>query len=75
MTSSSLKFIVLLLVFSFFTISAVSKQDSILKKDEIWKCVRWTWTSQEQKTVTCLEWIKEDCSKRLYKEICKGSKK
>lgn len=73
MISMSFKFIVILLGCSLFTVSAVPKQENTLTKDEVLKCVRWKWSNQEHKTVTCLEWRKEDCSKRLHKEICKGS--
>jgi hypothetical protein len=70
-----IKFTVVLITFSFFTVSAVPKQDNTLKKDEVWQCVRWTWVDQEsRRKVTCLDWRKEDCANRLHKEICKGSK-
>jgi len=43
-----------------------------LKKDEIWKCVRWRWAGTPgQSQVLCVEWNKRDCSNRLYPEICK----
>lgn len=58
----------------FFTASAVPK-NNVLAKDEIWQCVRWTWVDQEsRKKVVCLDWRKEDCTKRLHKELCKGSR-
>jgi hypothetical protein len=39
-----------------------------------YKCVRWTWDTQNVFTskVVCLEWKKKDCSNRLHKEICKA---
>lgn len=41
-------------------------------KDEGLKCVRWKWTGDVfGRKVYCVEWNKKDCSKRLYKEICK----
>lgn len=68
MTHVSFRFVIVFLVCSFFTVSAVPK-------DEVWKCVRWTWSGQELlKRVICLEWRKEDCDKRLHKEICKSGK-
>jgi hypothetical protein len=70
-----IKLVVLLMACSFFTVSAVPKQDNTLKKDEVWKCVRWAWADQEsRRNVVCLDWRKEDCANRLHKEICKGSK-
>jgi hypothetical protein len=70
-----IKIIVVLTLLSFFTVSAVPKQDNTLKKDEVWQCVRWAWTDQEsRRKVICLDWRKEDCANRLHKEICKGSK-
>jgi hypothetical protein len=39
-----------------------------------YKCIKWTWDQQDINTrrVICLKWEKKDCSKRLYKEICKA---
>lgn len=69
-----IKFFIVLTVCCFFTVSAVPK-DSVLTKDEVWQCVRWTWVDQEsRKKVVCLDWRKEDCTKRLHKELCKGNK-
>lgn len=46
-----------------------SSQDKV---DEIWICLRWQWTGDVfNRKVYCVEWVKRDCSKRLYKEICK----
>jgi len=43
-----------------------------LKKDEVWSCVRWQWTTTPvEGKVNCVEWAKKDCSNRLYPEICK----
>ena len=43
-----------------------------LKKDEVWLCVRWQWTTTTvEGKVNCVEWAKKDCSNRLYPEICK----
>jgi hypothetical protein len=37
-----------------------------------YKCVRWTWTGDVyNRKVVCVEWVKRDCSKRLYEDICK----
>jgi hypothetical protein len=42
------------------------------KEDEVLKCVRWRWTGDVfERKVYCVEWVKKDCSQRLYKEICK----
>jgi hypothetical protein len=50
------------------TLTASSKE----KVDEILICVRWQWTGDVfNRKVYCVEWIKKDCSKRLYKDICK----
>jgi hypothetical protein len=70
-----IKLVVVLIVFCFGTVSAVPKQNNTLTKDEVWKCVRWTWSGDTpfNRTVICLEWRKEDCAKRLHKEICKGT--
>jgi len=38
---------------------------------ELYRCVKWTWRGDVyERKVYCLEWVKKDCSKRLYKEIC-----
>jgi hypothetical protein len=50
------------------TLTASSQE----KVDEILVCVRWQWTGDVfNRKVYCVEWIKKDCSKRLYKDICK----
>lgn len=43
-------------------------------ENEILTCVRWKWSSNDtfNRHSVCIEWKKKDCSKRLYKEICKG---
>jgi len=48
------------------------ENSNVLKKDEVWLCVRWQWTTTpvEGKT-NCVQWAKKDCSNRLYPEICK----
>ena len=45
-------------------------------RDIIWTCTRWAWSSTDvfNKRVICLERRKEDCSKRLHKELCRGNK-
>ena len=49
-----------------------ASSDQILKKNEIWVCVKWQWSSSPfEGKVSCLEWAKKDCSNRLYPEICK----
>lgn len=53
------------------------KKDSSLKENESWRCVRWTWEDSYNpynRRVICLDWRKEDCSKRLHKELCKGNR-
>lgn len=43
-----------------------------LKNEEILVCVKWKWVEiNGVKQVACLSWQVRDCSKRLYKEICK----
>ena len=38
---------------------------------ETYRCLKWTWRGDVyERKVYCLEWVKKDCSKRLYKEIC-----
>lgn len=69
-----IKFFIALAGCCFFTVSAVPKNND-LTKDEVWQCVRWTWIDLEsRKKVVCLDWRKEDCTKRLHKELCKGNK-
>ena len=47
-------------------------EDPKLKKDEILICQRWQWSGPSYDgRVVCVEWVKKDCSQRLYKEICK----
>jgi hypothetical protein len=53
--------------------SIESQQSSVpSKKDEALICVKWRWayTAFEGKSI-CVEWIKKDCSNRLYTELCK----
>jgi hypothetical protein len=39
---------------------------------EKWVCNRWQWTGDVyNRKVYCVEWVKRDCSKRLYEDICK----
>jgi hypothetical protein len=58
-------FIILTLL---ITLTASSQE----KLDEVWVCVRWQWAGDVfNRKVYCLEWIKRDCSKRLYKDLCK----
>lgn len=68
------KFFSFTILFVLLTANAEKKKDPALKEDEVWSCVRWKWNSQDYVTrqAVCLEWQKKDCSKRLYKEICKG---
>lgn len=41
-------------------------------KKEILVCIRWQWSGPPfEGKVTCIEWVKKDCSNRLYPEICK----
>ncbi len=51
-----------------------ASSDQILKKNEVWVCVKWKWSrSPFEGKVTCVEWVKKDCSGRMYPEICKLS--
>jgi len=52
-----------ILLLLFVLVGSAEQKDN---KDTTWVCVRWQPTG-------CLEWIKKDCSNRLYKEICKLS--
>lgn len=56
------------------SVMAVASQGNLdkLNKDQAWVCVRWQWAgAPADGRVTCLEWVKKDCSNRLYPEICK----
>ena len=56
------------MVFLCITFNALAQS----KQDEAWTCIRWRWSSDDTfKRAVCIEWKKKDCSKRLYKEICK----
>jgi len=51
------------------TLTASSQE----KINEILVCVKWQWTGDVfNRKVYCVEWVKRDCSKRLYKDICKA---
>jgi len=51
-----------------------TSSDQILKKNEVWICVKWQWSNSPfEGRVTCVEWAKKDCSGRMYPEICKLS--
>ena len=66
------KWIIFSMVLS--TILVASSDQAPLKKDEVWKCVRWQWAGAPgQSQVNCVEWAKRDCSTRLYPDICKLS--
>lgn len=57
-----------------FLISLLFLRESISKESEdtVYECVKWVWVdNMNQRKVYCLEWRKKDCSKRLYKNICK----
>jgi len=62
-----------LLVLWMTLIPAIAQEPSYtLKKDEIRVCNKWTWVGQwPNRTIICIEWKIEDCSQRLYKELCK----
>lgn len=50
----------------------VQTNDDKLKKDEVMICQQWQWSGPiHEGRVVCVEWVKKDCSQRLYKEICK----
>jgi hypothetical protein len=67
-------FLKLLIILLLSTTVIVSSEETSngLKKDEVWLCVRWQWTTTPvEGKVNCVEWVKKDCSNRLYPEICK----
>jgi hypothetical protein len=67
-------FLKLLIILLLSTMVIVSSEETSngLKKDEVWACVRWQWTTTPvEGKVNCVEWVKKDCSNRLYPEICK----
>jgi hypothetical protein len=50
------------------TLTASSQE----KVNETLICVKWQWTGDVfNRKVYCVEWVKKDCSKRLYKDLCK----
>lgn len=53
-------------------IHSSGEEPNKLKKDEILICQRWQWFGPAYEgRLVCIEWVKKDCSQRLYKEICK----
>lgn len=58
-----------------FMLSADAQQQKQDPRDTVWTCSRWTWSSTDvfNRQVICLERRKEDCSKRLHKELCRGN--
>lgn len=56
-------------------LSSSAQQKKQDPRDSVWTCTRWTWTSTDvfDRQVICLERKKEDCSKRLHKELCRGN--
>ncbi len=59
-------------VFTLCLIIILTASAKKTKEDEVLKCVRWRWTGDVfERKVYCVEWVKKDCSQRLYKEICK----
>lgn len=70
-----MKFLTLIIMFLFIlSVNAENKKDPTLKQDEVWVCSRWMWTSYDivNQKVVCLDWKKQDCSLRMYKNICKA---
>ena len=66
--NSLVKSIVITLCLIILTASAKQTKED----NTVLKCVRWRWTGDVfERKVYCVEWIKKDCSQRLYKEICK----
>jgi hypothetical protein len=65
-----IKFIALVL--SCIVITTSAEKPNSLKEYEVWVCTRWAWDNKDvlNKQVVCLTWKKQDCSKRLHKEIC-----
>jgi hypothetical protein len=63
---------IITLVLCCVVISTSAENPLPLKSHEVWICTRWAWNSQNalNKQVVCLTWKKQDCSKRLHKEIC-----
>lgn len=62
------KLLLLSLLFSVLLVSAEPKNNN----DVTWICERWVWTGNfSERKVICINWIKKDCSNRMYKEICK----
>ena len=54
------------------SIQSEAEDPNKLKKDEVMICQRWQWSGPAYEgRVVCIEWVKKDCSQRLYKEICK----
>jgi hypothetical protein len=59
-----------------FVLSVDAQQQKQESQDTVWICTRWAWGGNDMfnRTVVCLNRRKEDCSKRLHKEICRGNK-
>lgn len=52
-----------------FTPTVFSKETV---KFEKWICRTWQWEgSIYNRKAYCVEWVKRDCTNRLYKDICK----
>lgn len=68
--------LVIVVVFC-LVLSASAQQQKQDPRDTVWTCTRWTWsgTNVFNRQVICLERRKEDCSKRLHKELCRGNSK
>ena len=76
-TYEMFKIIFMAILASTILISSIDADQNILlrntlKKDEVLICIRWKWSNTPQEgKVDCVEWVKKDCSNRLYPEICK----
>lgn len=61
----------LLILLLTITLSA-SGQNNQPKQDDGVRCVKWRGAGDGfNQKVTCLLWVKKDCSQRLHKDICR----
>lgn len=60
------------LVLCCIVLTTSAENYSSLKPHEVWICTRWAWNSQSalNKQLVCLAWKKQNCSKRLHREVC-----
>lgn len=64
--------IILILLYSLICLNTMAQDiKKPVKEPVVYECVRWRYKDFIKYEVECLEYRIKDCSKRLYKNICR----